>query len=63
MPTASKKMQWKTQLNLHMKTTQYTGDGSQLEVEEYCSESAASATPQDISDGSSVEPGSDDGDH
>ena len=44
-------------------TTQSTGDGSQLDDEEYCSESAASATPQDISDGSSVEPDSDDGDY
>ena len=43
-------------------TPQSTGDGSQLDDEEYCSESAAGATPQDISDGSSVEPDSDDGD-
>jgi len=39
----------------HEDTTQSTGDGSQLDDEEYCSESAASATPQDISDGSSME--------
>ena len=52
-----------TSESAHEDTTQSTGDGSQLDDEEYCSESAASVTPEDISDVSGVEPDSDDEDY